>query len=193
MNRFDRNIIVVLTVLLFSGGCASYPKPPMELVQLAGKEVALKQTCFLEEYALNNQNLAMNTLWENGKPTQLIMDDRLFGKPVKNRSYTVGNMPGFSVSFYPVADYHGRSYQLITQRYKIASPGGPDWELGPNRVFELPVGTKVLITKIFTRSDIENGPRFIAAGQIHLAETGEDFTFECYIGSPGEPNELPLE
>ena len=181
MNQIILPLLFLLSPLT---GCASAPRPPAQLAQFAGREVVLKQPCYLTEDITDHQNITLKTLWENGGPTDLVLDDRLFAQPAK----TIEDYP-----FYPAADYRRRHYELTddVQRIENLKAGNNEkgWDTGPHRVFYLPPGTQLLITRIYTVVPFLNEPCYYASGKVDIKEAGRELEFETYLGMTSIPHE----
>ncbi len=192
-------LFIIFPVLLFIPtltGCVSVPKPPAQLTQFDGREVSLKKPCYLEERVLNKFNTEVKTLWENGQPTGLVVDEGYAGKPVK----TLKDSAGYSY-FFPATNYPHRRYTLTDDvkpiewlKAGINFTGGPEgWRLGPHRVFFLPAGTKIFITKVYSVVPFMHEPSYYVSGKVTVAEVNEEFTFEMFLGIGGDIHEPPWE
>ncbi len=177
---------LILLLCSFLSGCTTIQNNRLPFSTFTGKEVILQREVVLSEYAAyGDQQLWV--LWEDGKPTEFVIDTKFLGKPVRE----VKSKWGDSRSLYPLANYPKRVYGL-TDSLPTNLYLNERMEGGPVEIFHLPIGTPVTITKSYTYNGIDSVCHRSDGTVIH-PQTKEKVQFDYLLGCSDTIDRAPWE
>lgn len=167
--------IWVVLLALGLAGCTTVQNRRKPFVSYVGRDLTLVRPCVLREY-VTSWGEPLDSYWENGRATELVLDDRLFTPAAQ---VVPGITPGYDWKLYPAADYFGRAYYLI-------EPGegtfvDSDGRRGPYRIHDLPAGTKVVIRRVTTNNFCVC--EHSAEGEVTLPATGRRVKFGHHLAT----------
>ena len=175
--------VLLSCIFMISAGCTTLQNNRLPFSAFANKELALQRPCVLYEYAASRPFMGgqLRTYWQDGAPTELAYDDRMFARPAK----TVRDEYGNEASLYPVSDYHNRVYEL----WEFDDSGQrTSYEefCKPYRFYELPPGTRVFISRVYTYNGIDS-INHMADGFVTIPGTSRRVKFTYTFASPPGP------
>ncbi len=167
MNIYRIKLLILISLSLV--GCSTIQNKRLPFSTFAGKEVTLLRPCVLTEY-ITGMSSVLSTYWEQGQPTELVFDDRLFTKPARVIPAQFGES-----KLYPASDYHKRVYSLREKSDPVDMAFLEQYG-GPYREYAIPAGERVFITKAYTYNAIDSVSQQ-AAGKVTKPGTDKKVTF----------------